>query len=126
MHHSHFKLGMVLGLGVLQCRLLNSGPPVVYFLLKLSLFFDILSVTNIFCCTFPRNHASQPLQTWCGAMARGPTLSLAEFWSASYLLSVKTFIFRHSIRNQYFPSHLHQSHFRHGMVLRLGVLNVTY
>ena len=33
--------------------------------------------------TFLRNHASQPIQTWYGALARGPT-----FTSASYLLPV--------------------------------------
>ena len=36
------------------------------------------SVTNIFCCTFLNNHASHPLQTWCCALARGPTFRLAN------------------------------------------------
>ena len=31
------------------------------------------SVTNIFRHTFLSNHASQPPQTWYGALARGPT-----------------------------------------------------
>ena len=34
------------------------------------------SATNTFCHTFLSNHASQPFQTWCGALARGPTLRL--------------------------------------------------
>ena len=34
------------------------------------------SVSNIFRCTFLSNHASQPLQTWYGALARGPTRRL--------------------------------------------------
>ena len=34
------------------------------------------SVANICQCTFLSNHASQPLQTWYGASARGPTRGL--------------------------------------------------
>ena len=41
--------------------------------LQLGLFSDILSVTNIFRHAFFNSHASQPLQTWYGALARGPT-----------------------------------------------------
>ena len=48
-----------------------------YTVLALSILLSILpSVTNIFCCSFFRNHASQPLQTWYGALARGPTHGL--------------------------------------------------
>ena len=36
----------------------------------------LLSVTNIFRHTFVSNHALQPLQTWYGALARGPTCRL--------------------------------------------------
>ena len=35
-----------------------------------------LSVTNIFHHVFLSNHASQPLQTWYGALAKGPTIRL--------------------------------------------------
>ena len=42
-----------------------------YTVLALSVLPYILlvlpSVTNIFCCTFLSNHASQPFQTWHGA-----------------------------------------------------------
>ena len=33
----------------------------------------LASVTNIFCCAFLSNHASQPLQTLYDTLARGPT-----------------------------------------------------
>ena len=33
-------------------------------------------LTNIFCCTFLTNYASQSLQTWYGALARVPTRRL--------------------------------------------------
>ena len=41
--------------------------------LRLSLFFDIPSITNIFCRYFLSSHASHPLQTLYGALARSPT-----------------------------------------------------
>ena len=44
-----------------------------YIVLALSL---LPSVPNIFHHTFLSNHASQPLQTWYGALARGPTSQL--------------------------------------------------
>ena len=40
-----------------------------YIVLALSV---LPSVSNIFRHTFLSNHASQPLQTWYGASARGP------------------------------------------------------
>ena len=67
------------------CRLLNSGPPHLLSDLRfglleempsrsvtIGLFEEIpsRSVTIIFCCTFLSSHASQPLQTWYGALAR--------------------------------------------------------
>ena len=44
-----------------------------YTILALSV---LTSITNIFCHTFLGNHASQPLQTWYGALARGPICHL--------------------------------------------------
>ena len=44
--------------------------------LRPSLFSYIPSVTSIFRGTLLRNHASQPLQTWYCASARGPTRRL--------------------------------------------------
>ena len=45
------------------------------------------SVTNTFCHTFPSNHASQSLQTWYGALARGPTSCLLNScWPFIYFL----------------------------------------
>ena len=48
------------------------------------------SITNICRRTFLSNHASQPLHTWYGALARvlHPYTSLTKFTSASYLLPV--------------------------------------
>ena len=54
-------------------------------ILQLSLFSDFLSVTNVFCCTFLSNHASQPLQTYYGALAMGSYTSLIKFRSTTYL-----------------------------------------
>ena len=48
-----------------------------YTVLALSVF---LSVTTIFHRIFLGNHASQPFQTWYGALARGPTLGLLNFF----------------------------------------------
>ena len=44
-----------------------------YTVLALSI---LLSLTNVYGSTFLSNHASQPLQTWYGALARGPTSCL--------------------------------------------------
>ena len=41
--------------------------------LVFGLFPDIPSVTNIYCCFFLSNHASQSIQSWYGALAKGPT-----------------------------------------------------
>ena len=55
-------------------RLPNSGLPVFYFL-----FYDFVCLLsfhpqhNIFSHNFLSTHASEPLQTWYSASARGPT-----------------------------------------------------
>ena len=36
------------------------------------------SITNVFRRTFLNNHASQPLQTWYGALAKGSTRPLSN------------------------------------------------
>ena len=51
----------------IQVRQLDTFCFTTYFI------FDFPSVTNIFRRTFLSNNVSQPLQTWYGALARGPT-----------------------------------------------------
>ena len=88
-----------------------------------------LSVTNIFHCIFLSNHASQPLQTWYGAEARGPTWIYIRQLSTSCFMSF--FTFRHNMVKYQtfvalFSATMHHSHFTLGMVLQLGVLHVAY
>ena len=65
-------------LGVLSYRSLTKFRFASYLLpvLRLGLFSDIPSVTNIFQHTLLSYHASQPLQTWYGISARGRTCCL--------------------------------------------------
>ena len=63
------------------------------------------SVTNIFHHIFLSNHASQPLQTWYGASARGPTGCLSNLGPpVIYLLVYDLVYFLTSLCNQYFLS----------------------
>ena len=67
------------------------------------------SETDIFHCIFLRNRASQPLQTWYGASARGHSITYRiQVLQLSTSCFRTWFIFRHSVRNQYFPSHFSQ------------------
>ena len=100
-----------------------------YTVLALSL---LPSITSIFHRTFLSNHASQTLQTWYGALAR--VLHVAyqiQICKLSTSCFTTWFIIRHSVRNQYFPSHfsqsvtMHHGLFKLGMVLWLGILHVA-
>ena len=69
-HHSHFKLTMVLWLGVLLCHLQYSGLPVIYFLFYNLVYFPTFGPYPIF------SVVSQPPKTWYSALARGLTCCL--------------------------------------------------
>ena len=80
-----------------------------YTLLAVSVLPSILPpVTNIFHHTFLSNNASQQLQTWYGALARGPTRGLpnsvihfrfpgsVHFWTRHFVIARMYFVSKNS------------------------------
>ena len=100
--------------------------------LRHSLFSNILSLTNIFHHSFLNNHASQPLQTWYGAFARGPTYRIPNSDPPVICFLVYNVVYFPIFRPQpifsvkLFSATMHHSHFKLGMVLWLGILHIAY
>ena len=85
MHHSHFQLGMVLWLGLLHGATEFRSASYLLPVLRLGLFFDIPSVTNIlwhFLAFMHHSHFKLEM-----VLQLGSYMSLTEFRSTSYLLA---------------------------------------
>ena len=111
----------------------NSGPPVIYYLFHDLVYFQTLhgQVQN-FRRTFLSNHASQSLQTRYGASATGPTRRIPnQVLQLSTSCFTTWYTYRHNmVKCQIFvvlfSATMHHSHFKLGMMLRLGILHVAY
>ena len=75
-HHSLFRLGMVLQLGVYMSLTESTSTSYLLHVLRFGLFSDITWSSEKFRHTYLSNHALQPLQTWYGASPRGLTCCL--------------------------------------------------
>ena len=116
MHYRLYKLGMVLWLGDLHVAYLIQ-------IRQLSTSCFTTSFSNIpwssakFRSTFLSNHASQPLQTWYGASARGPTRRLPNSRPPVIYFLFQIFV-------ALFSANMHHSHLKFFIVL--AVLHVAY
>ena len=128
MHHSHFRLGMVLQLGVLQVANEFTSASYLIPVLRLSLFSDIAWSCK---CKIFVVLSSATIHHSHFKLVMVLQLGVLHIAYRTHIRKSSTSIFRHSmVKCQIFVALLsvtmHHSHFKLGMVLLIGVLHVTY